>query len=226
MEELIKILEKFDTIRDFYKSDASKAWNEDAVAKCFEPCAREILCGGYFRVNEKHIIDLGSIELYYHEEEGNIKDHIMYHTNEKGSYSNYYKNKNLPYFILGSFNLHTSGVDVTFESEKNKYRASFLIRTYRVLDNEKEIGSDKKYDTCSTHIYDDLFPKGFFFGNHRDFKIEWIPYSKGGDVKQCKRINVPKYEIKYDKNKEVKYEKSEKEETRNWRFERIVNKNQ
>ena len=48
MEELIEILRKFEKNRDDYKKDASKKWDADAVAKCFEPCAKEILCGGYF----------------------------------------------------------------------------------------------------------------------------------------------------------------------------------
>ena len=220
MEKLIKILEKFDTLRDYFLNKEIK-WDESAVAECFKPCAEEILCGGYFLVNGKYIIDLGCIELYYHEEgeNGRIKDPIMYHTNDKGSYSKFYnKEDGLPFFILGSFNPHTSGIDVTFESEKNRYRASFLIRTYRVLENEDDLKSDRiNFDTCSTHIYDDLFPKGVFFGKNEQFKIEWRSYSKGGEVIQCKRINV----LEFEKNETGKYVRGEKAESRDWGFKHV-----
>ena len=80
MEALIKILKEFDNKRKKLKNGK---WDEEAVAKCFEPCARQILCNGYFLVNGEYIIDLGAIELYYHEEDGSIKDPKMYHTNDK-----------------------------------------------------------------------------------------------------------------------------------------------
>lgn len=81
MEKLIKILNEFDERRDdFIKGD----WNENTVAECFYDCAKKILCNGYFLVNNEYIIDLGAIELYYHEEKINgIKDYKMYHTNEQ-----------------------------------------------------------------------------------------------------------------------------------------------
>lgn len=255
MEELIKILEQFEENRS--KECHKASWNEEAVAECFESCAREILCGGYFRINGKHILnkrilDIGSIELYYHEEEGKIKDPIMYHTNDKGSYSKFYdKTKGLPYFKFGSFNLHTSGVDVTFENPNEKYRASFLIRSYRMLDNENQLNDDSiDFDSCSTHIFDDMFPEGIFLGNH-DFEIKWKQYTKEKEFESCKRINVAEYKKdetgNYLKNKNGKYEKEDpvvfpdskaidnnlffqsgkhyyKRETRNWGFKRVSTK--
>ena len=240
MEELIKILNKFDNERSnfFGKSE----WNEDKVAECFYDCAKDILCGGYFLINNK-IIDINQIELYYHEEgeNGMIKDPIMYHTNDKGSYSKFYKKEiGLPYFIIGSFNPHTSGIDVTFESEKNKYRASFLIRSYRVLDNKNDLNNDKiEYDTCSTHIYDDMFPLGFVLGDNKDFKIKWIVDNNGGNIEYCKRINVAEYKKDGEQYKKVERKsvngidqdcyfkyggKYYQKETRNWGFKRIINK--
>jgi hypothetical protein len=162
MEKLIEILNEFDKRKDEWKGE----WNVEAIAKCFEPCAKEILCNGYFLVNNEYIIDLGAIELYYHEENGTIKDHIMYHTNEHlpKNYKEVIKYKGgYPYFKLGSFNLHTSGVDVTFENQNKKYRASFLIRSYRVLkkENEEDVKSlVMPFDACSTHIFDDMFYSG------------------------------------------------------------------
>jgi hypothetical protein len=73
MEKLIEILKQFDQERTKRKEN----WNEASVAESFHPIAENILCNGYFLVNEMYIIDLGAIELYYHEEEGDIKDYIM-----------------------------------------------------------------------------------------------------------------------------------------------------
>ena len=248
MEELIKILEKFEKNRDDYKKDASKKWDADAVAKCFEPCAKEILCGGYFLINNKKIIDIGSIELYYHEEIGDIKDYIMYHTNSKGSHSIYNKEKGkYPYFKFGSFNFHPSGIDVTFENEEEKYRASFLIRSYRVLNNIDDFNID--FDAHSTHIYDDMFYEGILFNTNNITTnittIEWKKWNKGYEIEKKTRKNVaviqkigvykdgrPKLQKEkaeimdedYQKNekKYIKVDKSHyyKQDMRLWRFKR------
>ncbi len=243
MEELIKILEKFDKERD---KKIKGIWDDNAVADCFGICAKEILCNGYFLVNEKYIIDLGSIELYYHEEgNGKIKDTIMYHTNDRllmrykeiindpGKYQNIFDNpknskqvfntimdhKAYPYFTFGSFNLHQSGVDVTFEKgERGKeYRASFLIRSYRVFrkGDEMKVYDIEQYpfDKCSQHIFDDLFYMGISFDCKNKTPIEWVVMNepKKNVIEFLPRINVPA-----DKN----------EVQRNWRFRRINIKEQ
>ena len=148
MKGLVETLRQFEQKREELIK-ASK-WNEDTVASCFEPCAKEILCNGFFLVNYEFIIDLGAVELYYHEEEGNIKDYIMYHTNAHSSKSKIVElNGGFPYFKFGSFNLHQSGVDVTFENPKEKYRASFLIRSYRVIKKEKDLNDlTIPFDKC------------------------------------------------------------------------------
>lgn len=233
MEELIKILKDFDEQRNALSKNPY--WNEDAVAKCFEPYARKILCGGYFLVNGSYIIDLGNIELYYQEEDreelqGKIKDPIMYHTNDHRPYSSYYKGiGKYPYFKYGSFNLHQSGVDITFENPDEKYRASFLIRSYRVIEkthNETAEGIKEKlsnpifpeFNPHSTHIFDDMFPSGVVFGNDNDVKIEWVSCEKGGEITTCKRVNVPDYK----KDEKGKYSKVEgSKEPRNWGFKRV-----
>lgn len=238
MEELIKILKEFNTNRDCHKSDINKKWDEDAVAECFKPCAKEILCNGYFLVNGRYIIDLGCIELYYNEE-GNgkdkIKDPIMYHTNDKKPYSTHYKEiGKYPYFKFGSFNLHPSGIDVTFENPDKEYRASFLIRSYRVIekgDNETLENveyklnnlSEPKFDPHSTHIFDDMFPNGIIFGDNKDVKIEWKSYNKcdKNNIGLTKRINVKEYENDngdYKTDCKGNFIKTDTEEKRNWGF--------
>lgn len=209
MEELINILKSFDKERN---QKIGNSWNAEAVKQCFMPCAKEILCNGYFLINGnnvKYIIDIGAIELYYHEEEGNIEDYIMYHTNAhpyKSRMSEFAKG--YPYFKLGTFNLHQSGLDVTFENPNNKYRASFLIRSYRLLetkDGKYPLHDNTKYDHCSTHIFDDMFYEGISLS---DTKIEWRIGDKGKEMDEpIFRVNVPMY-----LEKDKKYLKLTKEE--------------
>lgn len=196
MDNLNNILKGFDDRRSDYKK---MVWDTDAVAECFEPCAKEILLNGYFLINNEYIIDLGSIELYYHEEAGPIKDYIMYHRKERiTSRIKEFNNGNLPYFEFGSMNLHQSGVDVTFENREKEYRASFLIRSYRVLRKSDDIANDIiPFDPHSTHIFDDMFYKGISFNEEKKTTIEWIKLDreKGvyNKIDQFPRQNVAEY---------------------------------
>ena len=201
MKEFKAILEQFDSKRNVLKYKG--LWNESVVADCFYPCAKEILLGGYFLIDNKYVIDLGSIELYYHEEEEEIKDYIMYHTNEHPSKSRVFTIEGgYPYFEFGSFNLHQSGIDVTFENKDKKYRASFLIRSYRVLKKGESLNdSQEPYDFCSTHLFDDMFYGGISEQNIS--RITWVSYDKGGQIIRCPRMNVAEYYINGE-NKIVK----------------------
>lgn len=241
---LIDILKEFDKNRT-YNRNSEKTWDEEAVAACFYECAKQILCDGYFLINDEFIIDLGSIELYYHEEDGAIKDHIMYHTNEHISKSKLIElNGGYPYFKLGSFNLHQSGVDVTFENgdEGKKYRASFLIRSYRVLrkGNEHELNDlTIPFDKCSTHLFDDMFYTGIQLLDN-EMAIEWRGANKSREIEQNPRKNVAMYngfekvtKEDYDSNKcDIKTKVLEPQffryngkdylkENRQWQYKRI-----
>ncbi len=195
MDNLNNILEKFDSRRTAMINN--KKWNENAVAECFEPCAKEILLNGYFLVKNKYIIELGSIELYYHEENGPIKDYIMYHRENRiySKIKEYNKGK-LPYYDFGSFNLHQSGVDITFEKEQ-KYRASFLIRAFRVLQKGDNVSNDYLiFDSRSTFIFDELFYSGITWGQSTEPAIKWVSRNINTDnielIKKPRR-NVYKY---------------------------------
>lgn len=154
-------------------------------------------------MNSKNIY-LEEIEFYYHEECGCIKDPIMYHTND-------HEGKSVPYYKLGRFNMHTSGVDVTFENEEKQYRASFLIRAYRVDDGPKQMNS--------TFIYDDMFFMGIPFDE--PIEIEWVEDKMDDNVKALSlkgvwRRNVPEYKrdedgcyVKDDDSKYIKEETTE-----------------
>lgn len=215
MKTIEEILRVFDKKRDdLIKSDNLK--EETIATDAFLPCAEQILCNGYFLVNDEFILDIKSIELYYHEENGDIKDYVMYHTNNRYPTERTDNVINplvkrmgnrLPYFELGTMNIHQSGLDITFENEEKAYRASFLIREYRILKKD-DYGKDCSsaiFDKHSTHIFDDLFYLGIPF--NKKLNIKWCEsdvYSKH-KVKQEARVNVAKEYVRNEKT--LVYEK-------------------
>lgn len=108
-------------IKLFYESSAVLETRMKDLAKYF-------LYGGYINVRNQYHIYIKTVEFYYHEEEGDKKDPIMYHRN------NYFVQGDIPFFTPLSFNSHDTGVDITFEDEIKKIRASVLIRGYEVFD--------------------------------------------------------------------------------------------
>lgn len=115
-------------IKKFYESVETLETRMKELAKYF-------LYGGYINVRNQYHIYIKTVEFYYHEEEGKTKDPIMYHRN------NYFVEGDIPYFTPLSFNSHDTGVDITFENEQKRIRASVLIRAYEVFDckNEKRL---------------------------------------------------------------------------------------
>lgn len=107
-------------IKVFYSSTG-------ALEKRMRELAKHFLFGGYINVRNQYHIYIKTVEFYYHEEDGMVKDPIMYHRN------NNFIEGEIPYFKLLSFNSHDTGVDITFENEEKKIRASVLIRAYEVL---------------------------------------------------------------------------------------------
>ncbi len=120
--ELGKILSRFD----------GTMLHELDLEGAFFEIARELICNGYFLVNGERKIFLTDLEFYYHEEETStpsrkrVKDPIMYHTYDHERKTAAVKNKlifnpelrdaALPYYPVGSLNLHASGIDITFEN--------------------------------------------------------------------------------------------------------------
>lgn len=236
MKQLIDILNKFKEER----SSCLKltTWTEMsendrvvAVKNWAEPIAKEIINNGYFRIAGHYCIRVDNLELYYNEEsEYGLKDPIMYHTNDR--IPKHVKNagiKDLPYFEVGSFNLHTSGIDITFENPDEHYRASFLIRGFSIFkfNGEKVLFLDEN-DGCSTKIYDFFFPNGTSkeaMGN-----IHWESYDWHTVFCEPRgRQNVLEYEKdpetgKYILNDNGESFKQKKEKpnkcTRPWQFKR------
>ena len=115
------------TLQEALMAFNAREANENTIQGMLAEIAVLVLSGGYFLVNEDTRIYPMDIEFYlYGEKESDkkipwIRDANMYH-----------KGKGVPYFpVVGTFYPHESGVDVTFENEKEEYRASFLIRQYK-----------------------------------------------------------------------------------------------
>lgn len=180
---------------------------EDSLKQKFSKMAKELMYGGHFLVGGQRHIYLEEIEFYYHEEkEDGIKDPVMYHTND-------HEGREVPYFETGRFNMHPSGVDVTFENEKGAYRASFLIRAYSVVSDSL----NKSKETRSTYIYDDMFYMGVPM--HKPIEIEWVEDTMDTNIGKLSlegigRVNVAEYEKedgRYKKGADGKYIKQKTE---------------
>lgn len=163
----------------------------------FENIANKIIGGSYFEINGIRRIYPLEIEFYYHEEgEDGLKDPVMYHTNN-------HEGKQVEYYPLGSLNCHVSGIDVTFENKEKQYRASFLIRKYKVCKYNGEKWEEKKAcEKRPTYIYDDMM---MLISLSDGISIEWKPTESvnASAMKIKPRINVAEYK----RNEVGKYEK-------------------
>ncbi|WP_278989465.1 hypothetical protein [Segatella bryantii] len=159
------------------------------LQKQYSCIAEHVFFGGYFEVNNKRRIYPTDIEFYYHEEDADgLKDPIMYHTDD-------HDKKKLEYYPLSSLNFHISGLDVTFENKKKNYRASFLIREYKVCDlNGKDWVETKGNENRSTYIYEDMLMN---IPLSEGINIRWIdsPSEKetSWEPVVSSRINVANY---------------------------------
>lgn len=157
------------TILETFKGVAQLERNKkhQELTRQFHDLARMLIFGGYFLINKTRRIHLKEIEFYYHEEmEGGLKDPVMYHTTD------HEKRQDLPYFVFGSFNCHASGIDITFENKDKKYRASFLIRGYKVESlNDGEWVTTKDFERRSTYIYEDMM---MGLSLDKGLCIEWV----------------------------------------------------
>lgn len=154
----------------------------------FEAIAKDVLLGGCFEINGVRRIYPLEIEFYYHEEgENGLKDPVMYHTAD-------HEGKMLDYYPLGSLNCHMSGMDVTFENQEKQYRASFLIRKYRVCEYESgEWVEKKEFEKRSTYIYEDMFMN---IPLSDGITVKWISGETVNPTKEIvrkQRINVAEY---------------------------------
>lgn len=189
---------------------------EELTEKFKNEFAPVFLYGGYIKISDQYRqyrIYIRTVEFYYHEEEGKIKDPIVYHRNGK-----YPDRERVPYFPMMSLHAHASGFDIAFENSKKKYRASALIRAYEIYDEQKRdfikltTKGDGTVDDRSTFLYDYL--NGFAMDG--SVNITWVDeQSQISEIKQTARRNV--YE--YDENEQ----KMKNRCNRQWSFSRIKN---
>ena len=178
------------TINNFSLSDDSRRkllnGSNDAPQE-FIDIARKVLAG-HFAVKKtegKIMVRPTAVELYYHEEqEGGIKDPIVYHRNSK--------NNTEMIFPLGTLHNHVSGIDITFEhggSPLTAVRASILIREFEV---------NGRNDERSTKLYEALYQQASLFDG---ISVEWMDGDRLPDVVTSPRKNVAMFYNDGDKMK-------------------------
>jgi hypothetical protein len=186
-----------------------------ALAELFKPIAKHLLCEGCFEVYSGQILIRRvfpyTVEFYYHEEEGDVKDPIVYHKNKSD------------YFESGTINAHQSGIDITFENKDAKYRASALIRAFRVKEGDNmnadfkndyqrtTSAKSKDVEYRSTYIYDYLFTN-----IPLPITVQWKPLETAfpEDPIQGYRVNVYEYKT----NDSGVLENSEDLDRKPWAF--------
>ena len=219
----------FDALTNFVK-DVDSNIEVEKLEKKFNELARIFLYGGYIKVRNDYEIYIRTVEFYFHsEKEGvGIKDPIVYHRNDRDVKGD------VPYFPFMSLHAHASGLDITFEKEK-EFRASALIRSYEVKDirpevkdnyekylkwdktKKKFVPSDKKSNiTQSTYLYTLL--NGFALGAvNEENIIKWNDFPeeqiKVYEIDAYPRINVAEYmrneNGKYIQDGEKNYKKDD-----------------
>lgn len=198
--------------------------NEKDLYAFFNELAQGFLYGGYIQVRNEYRIYVRTVEFYFHSEElDGIHDPIIYHRNIRDKEGNILEI--VPYFPIMSLHAHSSGYDITFESEVGKYRSSSLIRSYEVKDKDGRyllwdaengmfLKSEKYgYNTQSTYLY--YLLNGFPLGISNNIKWVDAPIMQKIEMEIRNRKNVFK-----SKNEYV-YEKIDGERCeRPWSFTR------
>ena len=195
------------------------------LEQLFEKLAKYLLYGGHFHCSERYDLYITSVEFYYHEEIGDndkrIVDPIMYHRNVKDK-------PVVPYLNVGTLYPHWSGVDITFEDDILQYRASALIRSYRIVQLKPERLELKESD-LSTYVYDYLFDG--LSVDKKETAINWIDDKvilSNCKVNAYKRKNVNLFKYNYEKTEDEPSSKHDnefikiknKQDSRRWRFVR------
>jgi hypothetical protein len=237
--------------------------SENNLNEWFKKIA-QIILSGHFEIknnnNDKEcvIVRPTTVEMYFHEERKGdqyIKDYIVYHQNCKIKDVNKLRrvedSEDIQYYPLGVLNTHPSGIDITFESEGYRFRASALIRAFKVEAAKTEEISEEQYqkdinsvqiikdvtgvqyinqkavdiDDRSTYVYDALFSQFNIFDG---FSVKWVDWNTTKDeLKDInslianKRKNVKKYD-----NTTGKKITPEEDDTRQWSFSVKENQDQ
>lgn len=156
----------------------------------FVEIAKEILDGCFLIESKGASVKIipTIVEMYYHEENDSIKDHIVYHRNNE-------KFTSRPCFNLDMLHSHNSGIDIAFEfnGSQGVCRASALIRAFRIVDGScNESLEIKTPDNRSTYFIKALLGQFSIFDG---YQIRWSDterHSSTADVSFSKRIGMDK----------------------------------
>lgn len=206
----------FDKLKEFNENINGESSIND-IQKRFEELAPIFLYGGHIKVRDDYKVFVRIVEFYFHsEKDKGVHDPIVYHRNGRDL-------KEAPYFPLMSLHAHSSGFDITFE-KPGEYRASALIRSYEVKNNNGEYfvwnkenkyfekSSKYGYNKQSTYLYALL--NGFAFGNNND--ITWEVESR-----EFKKVPGKPRQNVFKSESEWKYINTKKEKCdRKWSFTR------
>ena len=77
------LISKLNEFQRNYDIRLNKKERNNELDKLFMDLAKYLMYGGYFHCSERYDLYITSVEFYYHEENGEIKDPIMYHRNKK-----------------------------------------------------------------------------------------------------------------------------------------------
>jgi hypothetical protein len=146
--------------------------------------------------------------------------------------------EDIQYYPLGVLNTHPSGIDITFESEKHRFRASALIRAFKVENDQTSKVTGVQYinqkkvdiDGRSTYIYDALFSQFDIFGE--GFSVKWVDWKDKKElidldsINTDKRQNVYEYKIINKDSNHLILEKQSTLDTRQWSFSVKENQDQ
>lgn len=237
-EQLTESLEvAIQNFQDKILSFIEKAHDESNLVDPMNQLAKQLLYGGYIHVTSPTVnrrIYLHAVEFYYHEadsvsvhKDSRITDYVMYHIpdfvitkKERDKFTSVQKEMsdwNETLFPVGTLVGHTSGIDLTFEDVKDRYRASVLFREYIVVEDNQI--DDAVVNSRSTFLKDELLHAISVFDSDSPLSIQWVndPYDGVLDIEDKVRTGVNKKTYDKDK-KEVVEEKVS--DGRNWHFKR------
>ncbi len=232
------------TLRE--RLEAFQAWTKkkgrelsiEDLDKEFKDLAKWFLYGGYIsvgvqnknkEVEEHYHIYIDTVEFYFHCEENDqnneenrpykVKDPIVYHQNRKVPRNRKGEKviEEFPYFPLMTLHAHASGYDITFENGEEKYRASALIRAFK-------IGQYGNTIPQSTFLYDYLNGFPLLGETH----IAWKDEDENSEfaIERKKRKNVYRYKMDEDGDYKLESEKRSVDylDNREWSFSKKVDK--
>lgn len=171
------------------EEERQQVLNGTGVPITFKRIAKEFLCGCFIVESKERQVRIHPtvVEFYYHEEQGEIKDSIVYHRNNA-------RHPERPLLGVGMLHNHYSGIDLAFEFTDSAgcvCRASTLVRAFRVIDGQ----SDDVLEIACPDARSTYFPKALLgqFSLFDGFSIRWSDtemHAEVEDVFASRRVGM------------------------------------